>query len=181
MASDVRRSKMLSRWLRHRPAEAGLALDPQGWADVEAVLAAMKRAGAGVDRDGLAALVATNDKQRFELSEDGTQIRARQGHSQAVDLKWPECTPPMHLYHGTVERFLPTIFAAGLQPMGRHHVHLSPEPETARRVGQRRGPPVVLIVQAEAMARAGGVFMRTSNDVWLTKEVPPQYLEQMVT
>ena len=41
MADHVRISKTLSRWLRHRPQSAGLKLDAQGWAEVDAVLAAL--------------------------------------------------------------------------------------------------------------------------------------------
>src|SRR3712207_7169980 len=46
-----------------------------------------------------------------------------------------------------------SILATGLEPRGRHHVHLSEDPDTARRVGARRGDPVVLVVDAAAMAR----------------------------
>jgi putative RNA 2'-phosphotransferase len=60
--------------------------------------------------------------------------------------------------------------------MGRHDVHLSAEPETARRVGARRGTPVVLAVDAAAMVMAGHSFRVSANDVWLVSAVPPQYL-----
>jgi putative RNA 2'-phosphotransferase len=80
------------------------------------------------------------------------------------------------LYHGTVERFLPAILSEGLLPMGRHHVHLSPDLDTAVKVGARRGQPIVLRVKASDMARAGYRFQLTSNRVWLTRHVPPLYL-----
>jgi putative RNA 2'-phosphotransferase len=61
--------------------------------------------------------------------------------------------------------------------MRRHHVHLSPNRETATAVGARRGVPVVLRVDAEAMAAAGHVFRRSENGVWLVDGVPPKFLE----
>jgi putative RNA 2'-phosphotransferase len=174
---DVAVSKKLSFWLRHRPDAAGLTLDEAGWAEVDAVLGALDRAGVVGGLDRLRGVVAGNDKQRFELSADGGRIRARQGHSVAVELGWPEQVPPEHLYHGTVARFLDAILAEGLRPMGRHHVHLSPDMATARRVGERRGTPAILAVRARDLHAAGTPFYRTANQVWLTGAVPPQFLE----
>jgi putative RNA 2'-phosphotransferase len=56
---------------------------------------------------------------------------------------------------GTPERKLPAIWSGGLQSMGRHHVHLSPDEATATVVGRRRGWAVVLDVDACAMQRDG--------------------------
>ena len=53
--------------------------------------------------------------------------------------------------------------------MNRHDVHLSPDRETATRVGARRGRPVVLSVDAGAMHRDGHVFHVSANGVWLTQ------------
>jgi putative RNA 2'-phosphotransferase len=180
MTDEIRLSKRLSLWLRHKPDAAGLTLDAQGWTDVDAVLAAMVRNGVGCDWQDLLRIVEQSDKQRFELSSDTSRIRARQGHSVEVALDWPRVAPPPLLYHGTVERFLPDIFAHGLRPMQRHHVHLSPDVETARRVGARRGQPVILIVQAGTLADQGQPFFLTSNQVWLTKHVSPCAIERLV-
>ncbi len=168
-------SKTLSYWLRHRPDAGGLTLDANGWTSVDAVLASLMREHKA-DWDRLAEVVETNDKQRFEFSADLEQIRARQGHSVEVDLALEPLSPPDVLYHGTVARFVDVIRAEGLKKMRRHHVHLSGDPETANKVGARRGAPVILIVDAAAMARDGHVFFRSSNGVWLTEAVPAQYL-----
>ena len=156
-------------------------LSPDGWAPVVDVLAALKRAGLPDGIDGLHAVVAGSDKQRFELSEDLGTIRARQGHSISVDLGWPVADPPEFLFHGTVERFLAPIFVEGLKPMKRHHVHLSHDRETAAAVGGRRGEAVILRIAAQRMAEAGHIFRLSGNGVWLTDGVPPAYLEQAAT
>lgn len=170
----ARASRWLAWALRHAPAEAGIALDAEGWADVDDVLAAMRAAGHRLDRDGLAALVGSDPKGRYALA--GGRIRAVQGHSVDVDLGLVAGMPPPVLWHGTVAAALPAILADGLLPMGRRHVHLSPDPAAARAVGARRGRPVVLRVDAAAMAAGGHRFWQAANGVWLAERVPPAFV-----
>ena len=94
----------------------------------------------------------------------------------AVELGLPPVEPPPRLFHGTPERNLAAIRAEGLRPGNRHAVHLSPDVATARAVGARRGRPVVLAVDAAAMAADGVLFTRSANGVWLVDAVPPRYL-----
>ena len=171
-----RASKLLSRILRHEPELAGLALGPGGWVPVDELLRGMKHAGHRLRADELHALVAGNDKRRFTLSEDGRRIRAAQGHSVAVDLDLPATQPPDELFHGTASAFLDAIWAEGLVPGRRRHVHLSGDAETATRVGRRHGRPVVLRIATGRMHDDGHPFWRADNGVWLTNRVAPAYL-----
>jgi putative RNA 2'-phosphotransferase len=171
----VKLSKRMSKALRHEPGRVGLTLDPAGWVPVADLLAAL-----GVDRADVDEVVASNDKSRFavERGPDGIErIRANQGHSVHVELGLAPVPPPERLYHGTSAAVLESIRATGLNRGGRHHVHLSADEQTARRVGARRGGAVVILtVDAGAMARAGHEFFRSDNGVWLTDEVPPEFL-----
>jgi putative RNA 2'-phosphotransferase len=169
-------SKRLSYVLRHRPDAIGIALDRSGWVAVDELLAALARHGTALGRAELEAIVAGSDKRRFALSPDGTRIRAQQGHSVAVELGHAQAVPPATLYHGTVERFLPSIRERGLVRGQRHHVHLSATAATAAQVGARRGRAVILEIDAAAMAADGHRFWITPNQVWLTDAVPPRYL-----
>lgn len=169
-------SKFLSYVLRHRPNSIGITLDDNGWVDVDVLLAAAQRHGKNISRALLEEVVATNDKKRFAFSEDGKRIRASQGHSVSVDLDLKPVAPPELLYHGTIERFLDSIRTQGLVRGSRHHVHLSPDEATARKVGSRRGKPVILIVEAARMHAAGHQFFCSANNVWLTEKVPPEFL-----
>ena len=139
----------------------------------------IKKAGAAgrkFRREDLLDVVATNDKKRFSLSEDGLRIRAAQGHSIAVDLGLPPREPPQVLYHGTATRFLDTIWSEGLKPQARRQVHLSTDAATALRVGQRHGKPIVLQIDAHAMQAHGFKFYFADNGVWLTDSVPREFL-----
>ncbi|MBT2509754.1 RNA 2'-phosphotransferase [Streptomyces sp. ISL-98] len=167
-------SKYLSKHLRHQPERIGITLDENGWVEIETLIKAAAEHGFRFTRAELDHVVAANDKQRFAI--DGSRIRANQGHTVEVDLGLPEAEPPAYLYHGTVARSLDAIRTEGLRPMARHDVHLSPDRETATRVGARRGRPVVISVDAGAMHRAGHIFRVSANGVWLTASVPPEYL-----
>ena len=167
-------SRSLALVLRHEPERVGLTLEAGGWVAVDPLLAAMK-----MTRDDLDRVVQENDKRRFAFDETGTRIRASQGHSVPVDLGLARVTPPDALYYGTTEGALAAILAEGLERMTRHAVHLSPDVETATRVGGRRGKAVVLRVDARRMAEDGRPFERSDNGVWLVDRVPPASLSPL--
>ena len=170
-------SKFLSLVLRHQPESIGITLSGDGWVRVEDLLRAMEAHGLGVSLEELRSVVETSDKQRFSFSPDGTSIRANQGHSIHVDLGYESSTPPEILYHGTTERFLPSIRQQGLLKGKRHDVHLSEQRETATAVGSRYGRPVVLKIASQQMNKDGHLFFRSANGVWLTRHVPVDYIE----
>lgn len=167
-------SRFLAYVLRHDPDTIGLRLDDAGWVSIDTLFTALAAHGRPLGPDRLDRLIAGRDKQRFE-TRDG-RIRAAQGHSIPVDLDLAPLPPPELLYHGTVGRVLHRILAEGLHPMGRNHVHLSPDPATARTVAARRGHPVVLAVDTTGMHADGHTFHQAGNGVWLTAHVPPTYL-----
>jgi putative RNA 2'-phosphotransferase len=175
----VRVSKFLALHLRHAPERIGLELDEAGWVAVDELLAAARRSGFPITREELDAAVAEPVKRRYAYDASGSRVRAVQGHSVPVALGYPAAVPPAELFHGTVARFVERILAEGLRPMRRHHVHLSPDVETARSVGARRGPPVILRVDAAGMAAGGTEFFRADNGVWLVAAVPPERLSPM--
>lgn len=166
-------SKYLSLILRHQPQSIGLVLDPNGWANIDELLLKSKLK---FSFQQLVEVVETNDKQRFILNDDKTKIRANQGHSIKIDLDLKPQIPPSVLYHGTVEKFLENIKAEGLKKMSRNHVHLSKDIPTAQKVGSRRGIPIILKINIEAMISDGFIFYRSDNGVWLTDNVPVKYI-----
>ena len=145
-------SKYISLILRHKPEVIGIQLDAHGWADVNALLAGISRKYP-INRDILEEIVRSDEKQRYSFSEEGTKIRANQGHSIQVDVELPVTEPPETLYHGTAQ--------------------------TAEKVGQRHGQPVIYLVDAGQMHRDGYLFYLSANGVWLTKVVPAPYLKRL--
>lgn len=95
-------SKFLSFVLRHKPDAIGLTLDAQGWADVADLIERANAAGTRFELADLEAVVETNDKKRFTLSDDGKRIRAAQGafgHSRAQSFPADAARHPLP-WHG---------------------------------------------------------------------------------
>lgn len=168
----VKKGKHLAFLLRH-DADAfnqGL-IDKNGWRSVKEL------ESLGYSKKLLEEITLTNNKQRYEFSADGRNIRARQGHSIPVDVGLVEQTPPDVLYHGTTDEvFYEHIVKEGLVPMTRLHVHLSKDEETATNVGKRHGKNVRIIrIDAKKMYADGCKFWLSNNGVWLTEKVEPKY------
>ncbi|KQU76024.1 MULTISPECIES: RNA 2'-phosphotransferase [unclassified Rhizobacter] len=169
-------SKFLSFVLRHKPDAIGLVLDAQGWASIDELIEKANAAGTPFGREDLLQVVKTSDKKRFSVSPDELRVRAAQGHSVSVELGLSPQVPPPVLYHGTATRFVESIMSEGLKPQERQHVHLSIDEATAQRVGQRHGTPLVLKVDALRMQAQGFTFFMADNGVWLTDQVPAEFL-----
>ncbi len=168
----IQRGKNLSYLLRH---DKFYAFDEHGWREVSDLVA-----NHGYTMDELHEIVAANNKQRYEFSEDMTRIRARQGHSIQVDVELEEAIPPDVLYHGTAKEFADSIMKQGILKGKRLYVHLSTTVEMATKVGQRHGAPVVLAIDAKRMHEDGIKFFLSRNGVWLTEFVDAMYITEVV-
>lgn len=166
----------LSLILRHKPEEIGITLDKHGRAKVDELIRGV-RMKYPLDMETLEEIVATDNKQRYSFNEDHTLIRANQGHSVPVDVELEQLEPPEYLYHGTATKYMYSIWKSGLIAKSRLYVHMTGNISKASDVGKRHGKPVVYRIRSRDMCRDGFVFYRSVNDVWLTKEVPTEYLE----
>lgn len=172
-------SKFIALILRHKPEAINIKLDEHGWANVIELIEGIKKQYPTFDIEMLEQIVAEDNKQRYSFNNDKTRIRANQGHSIPVDVELEEAVPPKVLYHGTGRKYVESIDNQGLVPKSRLYVHLSKDEETAEVVGKRHGDPVIYVVDTEKMHKDGYVFYCSVNEVWLTKEVPAEYLKKM--
>ena len=173
-------SKFISLILRHRPETIGVSLDEHGWADVQELIDGINRTdGHALDMEMLEEIVRTDEKKRYSFNGDHTLIRANQGHSIPVDVELEEKTPPDILWHGTGAKYVDSIDVQGLIPKSRLYVHLSPDAETARKVGSRHGRPVIYEIDCREMTKDGFQFFLSANHIWLTKNVPARYLKKL--
>ena len=169
-------SRLITKALRHAPEEINISPNRQGWVTISSLLNALEEYGKTITREELNYLVEIDDKQRLAFDETESLIRANQGHSIDVDLGYSERIPPEYLYHGTNREAINIIKKEGISKMGRHHVHLSENLDTATQVGRRRGRLIMLRIEASRMHEDGYIFYLSDNNVWLTDHVPPQYI-----
>ena len=173
----IRLSKLLSLMLRHQPEQFGIILDPEGYADLREVLAAIQAQVPDATETDLRDIVATleTDKQRFSIV-DG-EIRANYGHSLVDRIRHQPAAPPPILWHGTNEAALPAIATRGILPMKRQYVHLTTDERLAMRVGSRHGAAHTLRIDAARAHAEGTVFYRANDTFWLADEIAPRYLD----
>ncbi len=176
-AQGERLSRFAALILRHKPETVGISLDLSGFVEID-VLARAVAAQTGwgwVDESKIRAL-ALRDSRRYEL--DGNRIRARYGHSIAIEAPGVPVVPPEWLYHGTAPDTLDLIRVQGLKPQQRQFVHLSTSRQDALAVGSRHGGvTVVVTVLARRASEAGLTFYQASPSIYLVRGVQPEFLQ----
>lgn len=164
-------SKRMSFALRHRPEEFNLALDVEGWAELEVFAQKL-----GTTVPLVQQVVAQDSKQRFTVQNG--KIRAAQGHTIPVSITFATPEPPAVLWHGTTEAALPSIMEIGLSPMQRQYVHLSASREQAEIVGSRRKGKLVVLSISTAELTQHTPLMMAENGVWLASFVPVECIQK---
>ena len=192
-------TKAMTRVLRHSAVEQGLAIRVDGFLDVQELLSERRVQALGVTKDEVIEAVHSNDKKRFELLQEGTQvfIRATQGHSMRYVEDEQLLTPldqadpllPTVCVHGTYRRHVESILQQGLLAGGgksqRKHVHFAPfEPGDKEIVsGMRYDCDTAIYLDLRGALRAGLPFFKSSNNVILSPGiggvVAPEYISQV--
>lgn len=169
----VNDSKRVSWLLRHGAPERGIAMDPAGWVAVGDVLRELR-----LSEQRLDAVVAQNDKARFERS--GDRIRATQGHSalggegvslEALEASWLHHAGDEPIFHGTSVEAAFSIAKDGILSQKRSHVHLAPS--ATSKVGKRWNVDVLLEVSPARVRAHGLPLFQSPNGVVLARRIPP--------
>lgn len=171
-------AERFSRWmayvLRHNPERYGLTPDRHGFVDMEEFLRIAQRRYPQASGESLRQLIETTGAGRFELS--GNRLRARYGHSIAVEPAGQPVEPPLLLYYGLEAMRVSAVLAEGLKPLDRQMLHLSDRPEDAWAMIRKKTPyPAVVRIDA-ASASAGGIRFYLEQKVYLASAIPAQFL-----
>lgn len=179
MKEDIRiqKSRSLARLLRFDKASL---YDEGGWRNVSDVLDILS-----ISIQDLREIVNDDPKNkergkgRFELSEDESKIRARDGHAKWIPLapQKPANYYPAVLYHGTCLQSVRSILKNGINSMERAYVHLSEDKAEALRVGSRHKDPVVLSVNTQYITDKGNHIYSPASFAWLSEEVPSEAIK----
>ena len=166
--------------LRHFPDRYSLQVDKNGWIDLRDFIDALQsrnRRLRFLKPHHVVGLIETDPKGRYQF-RDG-RIRATYGHTIDVELDLPTENIPDVLFYPTTEEALGDLQAGGLKPADRKMVHLSRTYEAALEAGRVRNPnPVIVEIDATAARAAGHVIMKAGKTVFLTKEVPGEFLHR---
>ena len=216
-------SKLLTKLLRHKAVELGVAIDADGWVALSDVLVqingdrlrelvgVLEKLGTRVYTEAdlrtardvehteyteyteytenhVREVVRANDKRRFVISDDDTQIRAAQGHDMpGVGEKQGEPltlkTAPEEAVHGSYVKHVHAILEQGLSRMGRHHVHLAKGLNGEKGVtsGMRPDAELFIWVNVHEAIKGGLTFYESANGVILCGGlngdgiIPPAY------
>lgn len=170
-------SKFMSLVLRHEPEVIGAKLEEDGWMALSTLHAGLCSRHPEITFADILTVVESSEKKRFQVSDDGANIRAVQGHSVEIEGSTvTKANAPNVLFHGTASKNVDLILANGLKPMSRIHVHLSSDIETATIVGRRHGVPAVFEVDAARAQEDGISFFVAENGVWLCDALSAEYL-----
>lgn len=179
-----RLGKYLSFLLRHKPDHIGLTLSEDGgWLNIEELICGVnKKENFKIDRDLILLAIREDEKGRFQLSENGENIRCVQGHSKGLTkVEMNKDIPPAILLHGTNYDNKDSILKEGLKARSREHVHLIESKDIAIQNAERwKGNKICLFyIDTEKMLQDGIVFYKSENNVWLTEKVEAEYIKEV--
>ena len=177
----TRMLRTLSYALRHEPWKFGIDLTEEGFTSLDALVQSLcerRKEYRETAPETLMQAICELDSERFEVRgpSNEREIRARYGHSFPVRRIGTSESPPEFLYHGTTDGTSVTIHRVGLQPMDRFFVHLTSRLDYAASVGTSKGEACILRVRARLAHEAGVPFYRANSHVWLTTEIPAEFL-----
>lgn len=174
---EQKMSKFLTLLLRHNPSALHLSMTSEGWVDVQELINKMSIQHP-FSIELLERILAKDVRGFFTLSEDGSKIRATDGHSLDVKVELEPVSPPKFLYKYVPAESLNNIAKSGLIPApNSSYVRLYTDKNMAKKgyTGQRKS--TVLKVSSLDMYTDGLHLYRTSSDIYLTEAVPTEYME----
>ena len=171
--------RLVAGCLRHFPGDLGLTMDSRGWVDLTKLGQVVTSRHRWANKELIVALVLSDPKQRYEIRDEN--VRARYGHSVAVELDHPENRLPL-LYYGASEEEADRILEIGIKSASQRYVHLSTTAEKAWHVATfRTGNPRVIQADAAAAQKSGVKMMTVNDDIVISEMVPSQFLSILAT
>jgi len=153
-------------------------MDINGWIDVKDIIRQFKKGGKRyhwLRPHHFTAIAETDPKGRYEVR--GNTIRATYGHTVEIELDLPTDNIPDALYFPCDPKQTENLLEVGISPSGRAHVHLSATIRNAAEAGHVHfALPTILEVDTAQMYAAGETIWHAGITVYLTENVPPQYL-----
>ncbi len=170
--------RILALVLRHAPEKFGVDMDINGWVNARELSDAIsnqRNRYHWLRGKHFEAIANADEKGRYQF-ENG-MIRATYGHSIELDLDLPTDDIPEVLYFPCEHEEVETLLEFGLTAGDRKNVHLSRSIHNAMEAGHVRiHRPAILEVDTSRAIADGHTIYRAGTTVFLTDEVPGDYL-----
>ena len=168
-------ARMLAYMLGHHPDEFGLVLSEDGFVPLKPLLQALiHEPGWGfVRRHHLDQVVALLQPPAFEVVEE----RLRCLTPGPARLRRSGETPPPLLFLAIPPKAHERVWQEGLKAAAGQELVLARSKETALKLGKRRAPaPIMVVIQAQAAAKAGIAFTGYGEELYLAGQLPREFL-----
>ena len=171
--------KILAGMLRHFPERYGIRLDDHGWAKVFSIVPAIKaekRHFGWLTPHHIEAFAQTEPKGRYQWDRNSS-IRATYGHTIPVNMDdLPTDDIPDKLFYQTTPDEIEFIKETGIGPSDKTWVHLSKTYRQAYVSGLFHvDNPLVVEIDVNRMLESGRKVYRATPEIFLVKEVPPEF------
>ena len=173
--------RILALVLRHAPEKFGVDMDINGWVNARELSEAIgkqRRHYHWLRAWHFEAIANADEKGRYQVENE--MMRATYGHSIELDLDLPTDDIPEVLYYPCETEEVETLLEYGITAGDRKNVHLTRSIRNAMDAGHVRihRPAIVEVDTARAIAD-GHTIYRAGTTVFLTDEVPGEYLYQV--
>ena len=173
--------RILALVLRHAPEKFNVEMDINGWVNARELSEAIgkqRRHYHWLRAWHFEAIANADEKGRYQVENE--MMRATYGHSIELDLALPTDDIPEVLYYPCQTEELETLLEYGITAGDRKNVHLSRSIRNAMDAGHVRiHRPAILEVDTSRAIADGHTIYRAGTTVFLTDEVPGEYLYQV--
>lgn len=173
--------RILALVLRHAPEKFNVEMDINGWVNARELSEAIgkqRRHYHWLRAWHFEAIANADEKGRYQVENE--MMRATYGHSIELDLDLPTDDIPEVLYYPCQTEELETLLEYGITAGDRKNVHLSRSIRNAMDAGHVRiHRPAILEVDTSRAIADGHTIYRAGTTVFLTDEVPGEYLYQV--
>tara|TARA_Y100001954_G_scaffold124021_1_gene133206 strand:- start:53970 stop:54581 length:612 start_codon:yes stop_codon:yes gene_type:complete len=170
--------RMLALVLRHAPEKFNVEMDINGWVSTRELadsISSQRRHYHWLRGWHFEAIASADEKGRYQV--EGEMIRATYGHSIEIELDLPTDEIPEALYWPCEPSEADAIVQLGITSGTRNHIHLSKTIVNALEAGHVRiDRPAIIEVDTVRAVADGHTIYRAGKTVFLTDEVPPEYL-----
>jgi putative RNA 2'-phosphotransferase len=165
--------------LRHKPERYHLEINEKGYVNIDEMVQEIRyhyRRFHFVGPSHIFALVLTDSKGRYQLTDNKRYLRATYGHTIDVDLSdLPSDGIPDILYYPTNKEEFEILRENGILPSDRRWIHLSSSKEKAYIAGLYHFDfPLVIPIKSEVILEGGEKIYHAGQEVFICKFVQPE-------